>query len=218
LGQGSRTSPRSHALRWGGAAWLVVVGVALVGAIGATANHLAGTQQSVRLQEKLCQTTYGGSFVDIPGFPGERIDSRLLADIEWMVRRYKIFITDGYATSGHAPNGEHPIGLAIDIVPNELIGGKWRKVAKLARRAEPRQNQPRPPFRWVGWNGDPNHGRGHHLHLSWMHSPTQQSHPAQTVYTRLCPDPFAPPLPQPQASRIMQNLPHEGPQHDDPRK
>jgi hypothetical protein len=218
VGQGSRTSPRTHALRWASAACLVIVGLALVGPTSATASHLLGAQQSVRLQENLCQTTYGGSFVDILGFPGERIDSRLLEDIEWMVRRYKIFITDGYATSGHAPNGEHPIGLAIDIVPNELLGGKWRKVAKLARWAEPRQNEPRAPFRWVGWNGDPNHGRGHHLHLSWMHSPTQPSHPAQTVYTKLCPDPFAPFAPQAQASRIIDDLPYEGPQHDDPGK
>jgi hypothetical protein len=218
MGQGYREHPRKRALRRAFVVLLVALASGLVSAVGAPASHLTGTQQSVWLQDNLCQTTYGGSFVDIPGFPGERIDSRLLADIEWMVRRYKIFITDGYATSGHAPNGEHPIGLAIDIVPNELIGGKWRKVAKLARRAEPRQNEPRPPFRWVGWNGDPNHGRGHHLHLSWMHSPTQPSHPAQTVYTRICPDPSAPQAPLPQAARIIGDLPYEGPQHDDPRK
>ena len=110
---------------------------------------------------------------------------RLLDDVEWLERRYKIFITDGYATSGHAMNGEHPIGLALDIVPNAAAGGSWKKITKLARWAEPQQNQPRAPFRWVGYNGDAGHGRGHHLHLSWMHSETKPKQPAEVVYTRL---------------------------------
>ena len=86
-----------------------------------------------------------------------------------MKRKYKIFITDGYATSGHAPNGEHPIGLAADIIPRQH-GGRWGKIDKLAKRFEPHQNQVRMPMRWVGYNGDANHGRGNHLHLSWSHS------------------------------------------------
>ena len=32
------------------------------------------------------------------------------------------------------------------------------------------QNRPRPPFRWVGYNGDAGHGCGNHLHLSWEHA------------------------------------------------
>jgi hypothetical protein len=43
------------------------------------------------------------------------------------------------------------------------------------------------PWRWVGWNGDPGHGRGDHLHLSWSHSDTDPEHPARVVYTRRCP-------------------------------
>ena len=46
-----------------------------------------------------------------------------------MKRRYDIFITDGYSTDpAHARNGEHPIGLATDIVPNREKGGTWRKI------------------------------------------------------------------------------------------
>jgi hypothetical protein len=142
--------------------------------------------RSTPLGPKLCETVGGGRFVGIPGFPGERIDRRLLRDIRWMRRRYEIFITDGYATSGHTPNGEHPIGLAIDVVPP--WGRGWSLIADLANWAEPHQNDPRPPFRWVGWNGDPGHGRGDHLHLSWMHSPTPPRDPARVVYTRRCPD------------------------------
>jgi hypothetical protein len=121
----------------------------------------------------------GGRFVDIPGSPGERIDRRLLKDIAYLKAKYRIAITDGLAASGHAAGGEHPRGLALDIVPGP--GGTWSDVDRLARWAEPRQNQPRSPFRWVGYNGDPNHGRGHHLHLSWRHSGTRRGTPARWV-------------------------------------
>jgi hypothetical protein len=55
-------------------------------------------------------------------------------------------------------------------------------VDKLARWAEPRQNRPRPPFRWVGYNGDADHGRGDHLHLSWDHSGGRRFRPVGTVW------------------------------------
>jgi hypothetical protein len=195
---------------------LAVVALGSGGAgIAAGASGGTGPLASVVVQEGLCETTGGGEFVAIPGFPGESIDVRLLDDIRWMVRRYKIFITDGYATSGHAPNGEHPIGLAIDIVPNKTVGGSWKKVTKLARWAEPSQNQPRAPFRWVGYNGDSGHGRGHHLHLSWMHSQTKPRVPAEVVYTRFCPGngPTQEPPPEPARQRILQNLPFAGPNY-----
>ena len=124
----------------------------------------------------------GGRVVAIPGFPGEWIDERLLADVAHLVRTYRVAITDGYATSGHAASGEHPLGLAVDIVPGR--GGSWDDVDRLARWAEPSRGNPRPPFRWVGYDGDANHGRGHHLHLSWDHSPESPGHhPARWVLT-----------------------------------
>lgn len=154
---------------------------------GITATAIAA-MRSERIDDRLCQTTGGGRFVEIPGFPGEKIDRRLKRDIRWMVRRYDIFITDGYSTDPvHSAKGEHPIGLALDIVPNTAEGGNWRRIGRLARWAEPKQDQPRPPFRWVGYNGDPNHGRGHHLHLSWNHSPAEFGKPARTVFTVRCP-------------------------------
>jgi hypothetical protein len=118
--------------------------------------------------------------VAIPGFPGEQIDSRLLGDLAYLVRKYRVRVTDGYALHGHARGGEHPIGLAVDLVPG--AGGSWDDVDKLARWAEPRQNRPRAPFRWVGYNGDANHGRGHHLHLSWRHSGAKPGRPASTIW------------------------------------
>jgi hypothetical protein len=130
----------------------------------------------------------GGAFVPIPAFPGERIDRRLLDDIAYLRRRFHIFVTDGYALTGHKVAGEHPIGLAADIVPGP--GGSWNEIDRLAHWAEPVQGRPRPPWRWVGYNGDPDHGNPQHcsggcaahLHLSWQHSePTTPGRPADWV-------------------------------------
>jgi hypothetical protein len=167
--------------------FLLSLGIVAVcgGAIVAAAS---GAMSSEKLGRNLCLTTGGGKFVDIPGFPGERIDRRLVSDIRMLKRKYKIFITDGYSHDPvHAANGEHPLGLALDIVPNAAKGGTWKDISRLARWAEPSQNQPRAPFRWVGYNGDAGHGRGHHLHLSWNHSESRPFHPARSVYSLRCP-------------------------------
>jgi hypothetical protein len=131
-----------------------------------------------------------GRFVAIPGFPGERIDRRLLADVAWLVRKYHLRVTDGYSLSRvHQATGEHPRGLAVDLVPG--AGGSWGDLARLARWAEPAPDRPRAPFKWVGWNGDRGHGdpshcrtsRGcwPHLHLSWQHGETRRARPAPWV-------------------------------------
>jgi hypothetical protein len=157
-------------------------------ALAAFAAASPGAMRSKKLGRNLCMTTGGGKVVPIPGFPGEQIDRRLLPDIKYLVRRYKIFITDGYSNDPvHAANGEHPLGLALDIVPDKAAGGSWKLISSLARRAEPTQDQPIAPWRWVGYNGDAGHGRGNHLHLSWNHSTARAGHPARTVYTMRCP-------------------------------
>jgi len=116
-----------------------------------------------------------GQIVAIPGSPGETIDARILRDVLALQQRYRFTITDGYAPMGHAAAGEHPLGLAIDVVPGPE--GSWDDIDALARWAEPRQGSPRPPFRYVGYDGDHAHGRGHHLHLSWDHSPAPERRP-----------------------------------------
>jgi hypothetical protein len=156
--------------------------------LGLAASPAAGRMRSTKLDRHLCKTVHGGRFVPIPGFQGERIDRRLLPDVRWMKRRFDILITDAYSRDPvHAANGEHPIGLAADIVPNKAVGGTWDEIAELAHLTEPRQDAPIPPWRWVGWNGDAGHGRGDHLHLSWAHSPAKPGHTARVVYTRKCP-------------------------------
>jgi hypothetical protein len=167
--------------------------IALAALALVAANFATGAMRSEKLAPRLCETTGGGRFVGIPGSPGERIDRRLLNDVRMLKRKYKIFITDGYSLDPvHSRNGEHPIGLALDIVPDIRRGGSWKLISKLAKWAEPRQNRPRAPFRWVGYNGDPGHGRGHHLHLSWSHSETRYNKPARTVYSLRCPTPAKP--------------------------
>lgn len=126
------------------------------------------------------RVTGGGEIVAISGSPGERIDSRILPDVLALQRRFRFTITDGYATSGHAAAGEHPLGLALDIVPGPQ--GTWADIDELAAWAEPQPDKPRRPFRWVGYDGDENHGRGHHLHLSWDHAPAPKP-PAAWVLT-----------------------------------
>jgi hypothetical protein len=121
----------------------------------------------------------------VPHEEGDMVDRRIVPDLRWIASRYPIYITDGY--SGPLPNGEHVgcnlchvrnsdhyNGVAVDIVPlNGTLGkcdASWAPITRLAHWAEPVQNQPRPPFRWVGYDGDEGHGCGNHLHLSWEHA------------------------------------------------
>jgi hypothetical protein len=134
--------------------------------------------------------TGGGRLVAVPGQSWARVDRRILPDLLYMIRRYHVRVADGYATSGHTLFGEHPIGLAVDLGPGP--GGTWADVSRLARWAEPRQNRPRSPFRFVGWNGDYNHGHpsvckprlgcAPHLHLSFTHSFARPHQLARTVW------------------------------------
>jgi hypothetical protein len=132
----------------------------------------------------------------IPHEEGDMVDKRILGDLRWISARYPIYVTDGY--SGPLPSGEHVgcnqchvkgsdhyNGLAVDLVPLNGTPGKcdetWSAITRLAEWAEPEQNKPVPPFRWVGYNGDAGHGCGNHLHLSWQHSPAAMYQLAEWV-------------------------------------
>jgi len=132
----------------------------------------------------------------IPHEEGDMVDKRILGDLRWIAARYPIYVTDGY--SGPLPNGEHVgcnqchvkgsdhyNGLAVDLVPLNGTPGKcdatWAPITRLAEWAEPEQNKPVPPFRWVGYDGDAGHGCGNHLHISWQHSPAAMFQLAEWV-------------------------------------
>lgn len=131
----------------------------------------------------------------VPHEAGDMVDSRIVPDLRWLAARYPIYVTDGY--SGPLPDGEHVgcdnchvngsdhyNGVAVDLVP--LHGGttcdaSWAPITRLALWAEPEQNKPIPPFRWVGYDGDAGHGCGNHLHLSWNHAPVARFQLAEWV-------------------------------------
>jgi hypothetical protein len=131
----------------------------------------------------------------IPHEEGDMVDRRIIPDLRWIAQHYPIYVTDGY--SGPLPNGEHVgcngchvkhsdhyNGLAVDIVAldgTSRCEGRWAGVTRLALWAEPRQNLPVLPFRWVGYDGDAGHGCGNHLHLSWNHAPAPRSELAEWV-------------------------------------
>jgi hypothetical protein len=120
----------------------------------------------------------------VPHEEGDMVDRRIVPDLRWIAQHFPVYVTDGY--SGPLPNGEHVgcnnchvkhsdhyNGLAVDIVPlngSAKCDAAWQGITRLALWAEPQQNQPAPPFRWVGYNGDAGHGCGNHLHLSWEHA------------------------------------------------
>ncbi|HEX3240092.1 MAG TPA: hypothetical protein VHR18_08170 [Solirubrobacterales bacterium] len=157
----------------------------------AAALCLAGGASSAAAEPPPSETrlVYGtGSIVPIPtSIPheaGDMVDKRIVPDLRWIAQRYPIYVTDGY--SGPLPDGgwsgchgchvagsDHYNGLAVDIVPlvpSSTCDAKWTAITRLALWAEPRQNKPVLPFRWVGYDGDAGHGCGHHLHLSWNHA------------------------------------------------
>jgi hypothetical protein len=133
----------------------------------------------------------------IPHEEGDMVDRRILPNLRWIAKRYPIYVTDGY--SGPLPNGEHAgchgchvrgsdhyNGLAVDIVPinpSSRCDANWAGITRLAFWAEPTQNRPNQPFRWVGYDGDAGHGCGHHLHLSWNHAIVPQFQLAEWVET-----------------------------------
>ena len=121
----------------------------------------------------------------IPHEEGDMVDRRIVPDLRWLAERFPIYVTDGYSgplpegggragcIGCHTRNSDHHNGLAVDIVPaggGSKCDSSWRPITRLALWAEPIQNEPRPPFRWVGYDGDAGHGCGNHLHLSWNHA------------------------------------------------
>jgi len=110
-------------------------------------------------------------------------DARIISDVEYLTRRFRVRVTACYAI--HSLDGEHPLGAATDLVPAD---GNWDHTLQLARAIGWRESCAasgvapacaRPPFRFIGYNGFPDHGDpahcvpcsgGAHLHVSWLTS------------------------------------------------
>lgn len=107
-----------------------------------------------------------GESVPIAGQPGEFIAQRIATQVGGMMRRFHMAVTDGFALTGHAPGSDHYKGLAADFVPG--TGGSWDSVDRAATYAKSKLGS---VFRWIGYDGVPGHGRGNHLHLSWLADP-----------------------------------------------
>jgi hypothetical protein len=160
----------------------------------------AGASAAAEPPPSETRQAYGGGKIvpipdSIPHEAGDMVDARIIPDLRWISQRYGIYVTDGY--SGPLPGGgwsgcrgchvrgsDHYNGLGVDIVPadpSSRCDAKWAAISRLARWAEPVQNKPVLPFRWVGYDGDSGHGCGHHLHLSWNHAPARQYQLAEWV-------------------------------------
>lgn len=117
--------------------------------------------------------------------PGIECDARIVPDVVYLARRFGVIVTACFAASGHEATGEHPLGAATDLVPRD---GDWSRTMRLATAFGWRPSCAasgvapecaRPPFRFIGYNGYPDHGDplhcvpcggGPHLHLSWLTS------------------------------------------------
>ena len=131
----------------------------------------------------------------VPGAAGITCDRRIVPDVVLLMRRYRVQVTACFALTGHETGGEHPLGLATDLVPT--APGGWQQVDQLARTLGWREacassgcaGQLPQPMRFVGWNGYPGHGdpahagTDAHLHLSWNHTPASPGQPADQVWT-----------------------------------
>jgi hypothetical protein len=114
----------------------------------------------------------------VPGFPDERCDARIVADVVALTQEFGLRLTACFGGAPHATDGEHPLGLAADLVP---VDGDWTRTLRTAAAfgwlpSCAAQGCPdRRPFRVVLYNGYPGHGDpAHtstpHLHLSWEHA------------------------------------------------
>jgi hypothetical protein len=122
--------------------------------------------------------------ITVTGGAAIECDRRVRDDVIWLARRFHVLVTACYAI--HSQAGEHPLGAAVDLVPDGDQG--WKQTTeRLARTVGWKRSCAasgvapvcaRRPFRFVGYDGYPGHGdpahchcgTNAHLHLSWLTS------------------------------------------------
>jgi hypothetical protein len=138
----------------------------------------------------------GPWLVGVPGAQDERCDARIVPDVLALLSTFGLRLTACYGGAPHATDGEHPLGLAIDLVPAD---GDWARTMTAARAfgwspaCATSGCSGRGPFRVVLYNGFPGHGDpAHtstpHLHLSWQHAPADPFTRARWVRVLIPPD------------------------------
>jgi hypothetical protein len=122
--------------------------------------------------------------ITVTGGAAIQCDRRVRDDVIWLARRFHVLVTACYAI--HSQAGEHPLGAAVDLVPDGNLG--WQQTTERLARAVGWKRScaasgvapacARRPFRFVGYDGYPGHGdpahchcaTNAHLHLSWLTS------------------------------------------------
>jgi hypothetical protein len=146
----------------------------------------------------ISQALLGRWLAPVPGTSAV-CDSRIVPDVVALLRRYRLAAGDCFSLTGHALDGEHPLGLGLDVTPGP--GGSWDLVAQAAQDLGWRASCGASgcagllpsPFRFIGYNGYPGHGDpahaggNAHMHLSWQHTPAAPGTPAARVQTLLPP-------------------------------
>jgi hypothetical protein len=154
------------------AAWYVAEVLAIAARYrGASTAAHAGTRR----------IPFSGRWLALVPGTNVRCDARIVDDVLYLMRRFTLTVTACFAAAGHALGGEHPLGLAVDVVPSD---GDWRHTLAAARffgwssacASVGCAGTVRPPMRVVLYNGYPGHGDpahcapptcAAHLHMSW---------------------------------------------------
>ena len=135
-----------------------------------------------------------GWLAPVPGFPGERCDRRIVADVVRLTRAYGLHLTDCFGGAPHELDGEHPLGLAADVVarrrqlePHAAARERRRLVARVRASGLPGPRAvPRGPLQRLSRATAIRASRARpHLHLSWQHGAASPFSPAPWVRTVL---------------------------------
>ena len=186
-------APRAHQATTGRAIFAYNHAAWYVAEVLATAERYRGASAAASTSVRRVPFT-GRWLAPVPG-TDVRCDARIVDDVLYLVHRFGLTVTACFAASGHDVHGEHPLGLAIDVVPSD---GNWDRTQAAARlfgwsatcAATGCAGDVRPPMRVVLYNGYPGHGDPEHcrapacpphLHLSWAHGPTEPLSPAPWV-------------------------------------
>src|SRR4051794_10754884 len=140
------------------ASWYVEEVIALAeryrGAAQALGGMPAGSASSQRLPD-------GSRWLALVPGTTATCDSRIVPDVQLLAQRYRLTVTACFAPTGHTSAGEHPLGLATDLVPG--AGGSWALLGELARALGWRESCAGTgcagllpsPMRVIGWYGYP---------------------------------------------------------------